>query len=240
MKYPYLPEKKVSVFIADAHINGAIVIKPPAISVLPEGLMRHADLGICMVSEKKAVCPPETCAYYSGKLSHYAIEVISGKSNIGSNYPNDSAYNVGIVGKKCFLNKSVCDEHLYEILISEGYEIINVKQGYTKCSICPVDEVSFITGDKGIAAAGEKAGLSVLLISNDNISLSGYPNGFFGGCTGMGASDELLINGDINTLPDHQKIKEFLEKRKIRIKSIKEGEVTDIGSIIPLTALNES
>ncbi len=221
-------------FIADAHIDGAIVINPPEIPVLPKGLSRHADLGICIVSEKKAVCPPETCAYYSEKLSPYGFEIISGKSAIGSNYPKDSAYNVGIVGKKCFLNKSVCDEHLYEILISEGYKIINVKQGYSKCSICPVDENSFITGDKGIATAGENAGLSVLLISNDNISLSGYSNGFFGGSTGMGAKDELLINGDIDRLPDHDRIKEFLEERKIRIKSIKEGEVTDIGSIIPL------
>ena len=240
MTKPYLPHEKATVFIADAHIDDATVITPPEIPVLPEGLIRHADLGICIVSEKKAVCPPETCAYYSGKLSPYGFDVISGKSHIGSNYPSDSAYNVGIVGKKCFLNKSVCDEHLYEILISEGYEIINVKQGYTKCSICPVDENSFITGDKGIASAGEKAGMSVLLISNDNISLQGYLNGFFGGSTGMGAKDELLVNGDIDTLPDSKKIKEFLEERNIRIKSIKEGEVTDIGSIIPLIKSNES
>ena len=234
---PYLPNEKASVFIADAHIDGEAVIIPPEISVLPEGLRRHADLGICIVSEKKAVCPPETCAYYSEKLSPYGFEIISGKSPVGSNYPSDSAYNVGIVGKKCFLNKSVCDEHLYEILISEGYEIINVNQGYTKCSICPVDEKSFITGDKGIAAAGENAGLDVLLISNDNIFLQGYKNGFFGGSAGMCSKDELLINGDINTLPDYSRIKKFLQKRSIRIKSIKEGEVTDIGSIIPLTVI---
>lgn len=237
---PYLPQEKASVFIADCKIENCIVMSPPEIPVLPEGLMRHADLGICIVSEKKAVCPPESCAYYREKLSPYGFEVISGKSHIGSNYPSDSAYNVGIVGKKCFLNKSVCDEHLYEILISEGYEIINVKQGYTKCSICPVDENSFITGDKGIASAGEKAGMSVLLISNDNISLQGYSNGFFGGSVGKASKDELLVNGDINTLPDSKKIKEFLAERNIRIKSIKEGEVTDIGSIIPLIASNES
>ena len=237
---PYLPHEKATVFISDAHIDDATVIAPPEISVFPEGLKRHADLGICIVSEKKAVCPPETCAYYREKLYPYGFKILSGKSHVGSNYPSDSAYNVGIVGKKCFLNKSVCDEHLYEILISEGYEIINVKQGYTKCSICPVDEKSFITGDKGIACAGEKAGMSVLLISNDNISLHGYLNGFFGGCTGMGAKDELLVNGDIDTLPDSKKIKEFLAERNIRIKSIKEGEVTDIGSIIPLIASNES
>ena len=112
-----------------------------------------------------------------------------------------------------------------------------MKQGYTKCSISPVDELSVITGDKGVAAAGEKAGLDVLLISNVNICLAGYKNGFFGGSTGMGSNDELLINGDISTLPDCKKIKEFLEKRNIRIKSIKEGEVTDIGSILPLTVI---
>ena len=240
MTYPYLPQKKASVFIADCKIENCIVISPPEISALPKGLIRHADLGICIVSEKKAVCPPESCAYYREKLSPYGFKILSGKSSIGSNYPSDSAYNVGIVGKKCFLNKSVCDEHLYEILISEGYEIINVKQGYTKCSICPVDEESFITGDKGIACAGENAGMNVLLISNDNISLRGYSNGFFGGCTGKSSKDELLLNGDINTLPDCERIKDFLKERNIRIKSIKEGEVTDIGSIIPLIVPNKS
>ena len=51
---PYLPNKKALVFIADAHIDGKTVISPPDISVLPQGVRRPADLGICIVSTTQA------------------------------------------------------------------------------------------------------------------------------------------------------------------------------------------
>lgn len=231
---PYLPKNKVSLFIADCDIDGGEVITPASIDVLTPSMRRHADLGIVIVGEKKAVCPPETCDYYTQKLSPYGFEIISGKKNVGSNYPSDCAYNVGIVGKKCFLAKGVCDEHLYDILISEGYEIIEVKQGYSKCSICPVDENTFITGDYGIAKKGRENGFEVLLIENDKIFLPPFRNGFWGGSCGMGDCDTLLVNGDISLIPSGDKIKRFLDSKNIKIKKLKEGQVVDIGSIIPL------
>ncbi|MBE7032664.1 MAG: hypothetical protein E7406_00365 [Ruminococcaceae bacterium] len=234
MNYPYLPEEKVTLFIADTKIPDAAVITPPSIDVLPTAMRRHADLGIVIISSKKAVCPPETYAYYKNALSPYGFEIIKGKTHIESHYPKDSAYNVGIVGKKCFLNKKVCDKLLFDILISEGYEIIEVKQGYTKCSICPIDENSFITGDVSIYKAGKEEKMDVLLISNDNISLPGFSNGFFGGCTGMSSFNELLINGNVDTLPNASDMKNFLTKKNIKIRNLTEGEVKDIGSIIPL------
>lgn len=231
---PYLPKKEVSLFIADTKIPNATVITPPSIDILPNSMHRHADLGIVIIGAKKTVCPPECCAYYKNALSPYGFEIIEGKSNIGRHYPSDSAYNVGIVGKKCFLNKNVCDERLYEILISEGYEIIEIRQGYSKCSICPIDENTFITGDVSIAKAGKEAGLDVLLISNEGISLPGFSNGFWGGSCGMGNSDELLVNGELELLPSYKEIIAFLKHRNIKIKNLKKGEVLDIGSIIPL------
>ena len=231
---PYLPKNKVSLFIADCKIDGAEVIPPPSIDVLPESMRHHADLGIVIVSEKKVLCAPLTYNYYFSALSPYGFEVIKGKSDVGRHYPEDCAYNVGIVGKKCFLNKSVCDTHLYDILISEGYEIINVKQGYTKCSICPIDENSFITADRGIASEGEKRGMEVLLIENKGISLPPFENGFWGGSCGMGDIDTLLVNGDISLMPSEYKIRSFLNSKNIKIREIKKGEVLDIGSIIPL------
>ena len=234
MNYPYLPKEKATLFIADTNILDATVITPPSIDILPASMRRHADLGIVIISSKKAVCPPESDAYYKNALSPYGFEIIEGKNSLGRHYPKDSAYNVGIVGKKCFLNKKVCDEVLYETLLSEGYEIIEVKQGYTKCSICPIDENSFITGDVSIARAGKNAGMKVLLISNEKIALPGFSNGFFGGCCGMGSKNKLLINGDIDLLPDSENIRKFLSSKNIRIKKLKEGEVLDIGSIIPL------
>ena len=231
---PNLPENKVTVFIADTQIDGAEVISPCVTDTLPDGLKKHADLGICIVSENKAVCPPDSCEYYREKLTPYDIEIIKGENFLDCHYPADSAYNVCIVGKKCFLNKSVCDTVLLDILTSEGYEIINVKQGYTKCSICPVDGNSIITADKSIEKVAKEHGMDVLLITNDNIVLPGYDNGFFGGCCGMGNKDLLLVNGELSTHPDGEKIKSFLKAKNIKIKELKKGPLTDIGSILPL------
>lgn len=233
---PNLPKGEVGVFIADTPISGATVIRPPKIEALPPSLSRHADLSITIVSSKKAVCPPESYAYYKSELSPYGFEILPGKTHIGCNYPEDSAYNICIIGKKCFLNKNVCDTLLYDILISEGYEIIHVNQGYTKCSICPIDENTFITADKGIYEQGKKLGMEALLISNEGILLPGYKNGFWGGSCGLASPDTLLVNGEVETIKSGNLIKEFLNKKGIKIKNLKKGEVIDIGSVLPLMA----
>ena len=46
-----------------------------------------------------------------------------------------------------------------------GYEIINVKQGYAKCSICVVSDNAIITADKGIAKAAIQNRIDVLEIT---------------------------------------------------------------------------
>ena len=231
---PYLPEDKVFLFIADTPIKGACVIPPARLKTLPKALQKHADLGICVFSENKAVCPPDSFDYYQKVLSPYSFEIIKGKTSLDCHYPKDSAYNVCIVGKKCFLNKNVCDSLLFDILTSEGYEIINVKQGYTKCSICPIDENSIITADISIAKEAKIRGMDVLLVSNDGIVLDGYDNGFFGGCCGLGGNSTLLINGDIEAFPDGNAVRDFLSKRNMQAVNLKKGNLTDIGSIIPL------
>lgn len=231
---PYIPEKKVTSFISAVNIPGAVVIPPAHLKNLPAALQYHADLGICIVSSNNAVCPPDSYEYYRKKLSPYGFEIMQGKNPLDSHYPGDSAYNVCIVGKKCFLNKNVCDEALLDILTSVGYEIINIKQGYTKCSICPIDENTIITADVSIAKAAKKYGMEVLLISNRTIELPGYDNGFFGGCTGLADKHTLLVNGEIKYLPEADCIKEFLSKKGVCVKELKKGPLTDIGSILPL------
>ncbi len=227
----------MTIFIANTEIPGATVILPSELSSLPAPLQKHADLGICLVSDKKAVCPPDSFEYYKEKLAHYEIEIIKGEKALTCNYPGDSAYNVCIAGKKCFLNKSVCDRVLLDILTSEGYEIINVRQGYTKCSICPIDENSIITADVSIEKAAKEHGMDVLLISNKGIVLDGYDNGFFGGCTGMENKSTLLVNGNIDFFPDGDAVKEFLKNKGITIKNLKKGPLVDIGSILPLMTI---
>lgn len=234
MSYPYLPEEKATVFIADCSIDGAKTIIPPSIDELPQSMRRHADLGICIISENEAVCPPCTADYYKRVLSPYGFTITMGKSNPKSNYPYDCAYNVGIAGKKCFLNKDICDAVLMGRLQELEYDLIHVKQGYAKCSMCAVDENRVITGDVSIARAAEKNEVKVLFIPNDNIILKGFSNGFIGGCLGMADKNTLLVNGELELLDNANQIQKTLYDEGITPVAVKKGAVTDIGSIIPL------
>ena len=233
IKNPYLPKRKAKLFISDVPIENSITVKSAPISCMPKSMRHHADLGICIISEKMAVCPEETMAYYKSALKEYGIEVIKGKSKLKGNYPRDCAYNVGVVGKRFFANEKAIDKELFSRLTENGYEFINVKQGYAKCSMCALDENSLITSDAGIFKECEKKGIDAILVSNDGIRLDGFENGFFGGCCGFDG-ENLLVNGNAKTLKDYENIKKFLSERGFGIISLNSGAVVDIGSIIPL------
>ena len=61
---------------------------------------------------------------------------------------------------------------------------IHVKQGYTRCSLLPVDDRSFITSDAGIAKTLAEHDTDVLLIHPGHIHLPGFDYGFIGGTGG--------------------------------------------------------
>ena len=60
-------------------------------------------------------------------------------------------------------------------------EKINVSQGYSKCSLCIVNENSVITEDDGIAEVLKRHNMDVLKISAGDVLLSGLDYGFLGG-----------------------------------------------------------
>lgn len=230
VRMAYLPEGKVKLAVGDIHIDGIEVIKPYHMANLPEGMRLHGDLSLCYLGEGVAVCAPEAYDYYKDKLP---VKLIKGETAVGSNYPYDAAYNVAIVGKRIFCRVDSTDSVLLKAAREMGYGIINIKQGYSKCSVCPVDSMSAVSGDMSFYRAAEKEGLDVLLVTNGGIKLKGFDNGFFGGCAYMESKSVFSAKGDVRLLPDYEKIKAFLDKRNIKIKQ-NCGEVVDFGSFIPI------
>ena len=196
-------------------------------------MQHHADLSFCYLGKGVAVCAPEAYDYYKEKLAFTSIELIKCEKEVGSNYPLDAAYNVAIVGGALYCKRTICDGVLLKVAQSMGYEIVNINQGYGKCSVCPVDEKSAISADMSFYKAATKKGVEVLLITNEGICLDGFTNGFFGGCAYMADKNTLCIKGDGKTLPSYEKITEFLKIRGISI-SVGKGAVTDFGSFIPI------
>lgn len=154
------------------------------------------------------------------------------KEDLGKDYPEDIPFNAACTGKYFIHNLSYTNGKLLQTAKDMGMTLIDVKQGYTKCSIVVVDEHSIITYDEGIACACEKyPDLKVLKISPGFIRLDGYDTGFIGGTCGR-IGNEIIFNGNLFDHPDFMRILTFIENRGLICKWFPDYKLTDIGSIL--------
>jgi hypothetical protein len=113
---------------------------------------------------------------------------------------------------------------------AQGLELINVKQGYTKCSCAVIDGRSIITADKGIISALYRKNIDVLEIEAGHVLLDGFEYGFIGGACGR-VQGCMMFNGDLSSHPDGDRIREFVKSRGIEIFEVKNKPLYDIGTI---------
>lgn len=194
-----------------------------------EAVSNHIDTQIAHVGENKFVVSPHLFNHYNELLP--SAFLLKGESELTGTYPDDAAYNVASVGKYLIHNLKYTDK----IILSETKkEKIHVSQGYTKCSLCIVDENSVITEDAGIAQTLERHNIDVLKISAGDVLLSGLDYGFLGGASGKLSKYILAFAGDITSHRDYKEIRDFCLKRNVEPVSLCDGRLTDIGSIIPV------
>lgn len=152
--------------------------------------------------------------------------------DIGEKYPENIKYNLAKVGNHIIGMEKMVPEVLKKHFVDSGYNFIDVHQGYAKCSTAIIDDESIITSDKGIYLKALENNIKGLLIGPGHILLPGLSYGFIGGCT-LAHKDKVFFNGDIRKHPDYERIKNFVEKRNLKIDFIKEP-LMDLGSFIVL------
>ncbi len=149
-------------------------------------------------------------------------------------YPRDVFFNAVSLGKILIC----CKRHIHPSVLEKaninGYRILDVNQGYTKCNICIVDNKSIITEDIGIAKKLSSFGFDVLLLEKHGVALSGYKYGFIGGASGKISEDKLAFFGDIKLHPEYDIIKHFLHTRGVEEVSLSRKPLYDYGSLLPL------
>ncbi len=238
---PNLPKNKVITVFAD--IND-IVLK---------NVFDKLAIKVVSVAENKFLDAPiskhaDILANYVGKstflVDENQVELCSfiknndGKSvvieNIKSPYPNDCLLNFADIGDYIICNKSILSEQIVKYLPQK--EIIDVKQGYSKCSVCICKQNTVITDDISIYnALLQYDNINSLLVEKGSVSINKYNYGFIGGCCGLIDKNLLLFNGDLSTHTDFDKIEKFLYDNNVKYIDIKGKSLTDIGSIIPIT-----
>lgn len=146
-------------------------------------------------------------------------------------YPGDIEFNCVQVGKNLICNKKHTHSEIIKYAESNNINIINVNQGYAKCSVCVVSDRGLITDDDSIAQKAKDNGIDVLKIKKGYVKLPGYDYGFIGGCCGLVENDLIVFNGKIENHPDYDKINEFCKHYGVRILSLSDEELYDIGTI---------
>ncbi len=118
------------------------------VSVLPEGLACHPDLAFCRLTSDALFC---------GDISR-----------LGAEYPADIMYNACSTGKYFIHNLKYTAAALLNVAKVTGLQLIDVPQGYAKCSISVVSEDAIITYDRGIAGALKDAVDGCVVIEGSN------------------------------------------------------------------------
>lgn len=205
---------------------GYDVIVLPRDCRLGAGVNAHTDLLVFPLGDKFFVYGSAV----GDLLSERGLYAVAVDEIPHSEYPRDVYLNALAVGKYIFARK----EFLAVAVIAEaerlGYSVIDVRQGYARCTACPISDGAIITADGSIARAAERVGIDVLRVSVGGVSLEGYPYGFIGGACGVSA-DRVVFAGDIYTHPDGERIVEFCGRQGKEVISLCGGELRDVGSI---------
>ena len=239
---PNLPNSKVSKLIAGQGVLPfADELKKLNIDVLlsdtndkiSSSLKDHADLNVCYLGNGKLLLDSSQNTLCDRlKELDFTADFIT--ESVKEGYPSDCLLNAAITEKTAICNSGIIAEILNKHLIYNNYQIIETNQGYSKCSVCVVADYAFITDDENIYKALNKAKKDVLLVKKGSIALNGFNYGFIGGCCGMIAKDIIAFCGDIKKHSDYNNIKSFANNYGVSLQSLGNGELKDIGGLIPI------
>ena len=212
--------------------RGFELIKMPPFSALQTPVSAHPDM-LFFLGKGRLVCHKDYFAVAEEQINKIAkasnCEIIFSDENIGGEYPLDVLFNAAPVG-----DLLICRRDAVSGMVAETYgekNIINVKQGYAKCSTCVVSDNAIITADSSIAKVAENRGIDVLVISPSGVRLDGYDCGFIGGASGADG-ENVYFCGNIDLHPDGEKIKAFCEKQGKTAVSLSNELLYDYGTLM--------
>ena len=199
--------------------HGVIPIKVPKTNLVYDAINGHPDIQLSIIDSKN---------------KHILVHKDIDKSflNILDKYPYDIILNALISGNFFMHNLKFTDPNLLSLCNEKT--LLDVKQGYTKCSILKVKEDAFITSDKVIFNKLNSNGYDTLLVPPGDIILEGLDYGFIGGTGGMIDDNHLAFFGNLDKYLYGDIIKSFLYKHGVTPIYLNDSKLIDRGSILSI------
>ena len=237
-----LPEKKVKTVIAGGlseetqkSLNKYVVevIKIRTANTVDSRISSHADLVFLSLGGDNSAIAKEA-DYLTQTSPINGMNIIKSDILLSDKYPYDCPLNCVIIGKYMICNVDTARKDVLEYCRRNSFEILNVKQGYTKCSVVPVSENAVITDDISIYK-GCKDRLDVLFVDKGFVRLDGFEYGFIGGSAGKLGRNLLAFTGRIYDDFIRNKIENFCSLHNVQCVYLSDEKIYDVGSIIPIT-----
>lgn len=214
--------------------QNVIPIKIPKTNLVYQAINGHVDIQLNILDKesKLIIVHKDIEDNFIKKLKKLSFNVILSNSSLKDNYPKDIVLNSLITKDFLLHNLKYTDKEILKN--KEGRKLLNVSQGYTKCSTLVVSEKAFITSDKKISDTLKKEGYDVLLVPPGDIILEGLNYGFIGGTGGLISDDKLAFFGSLDFYKYGDKVKAFLKDHKVTPIYLSNSKLIDRGSILTL------
>ena len=183
-------------------------------------LAGHVDMFCCKVDETYVV---EESLY---SLINNVSNILPGESKVKTSF-HHSPYNAVITDDYILHNTTVTDKIILQL--TKNKKQINVKQSFTRCSVIPLPDGTFITSDKGISKILTINNIQHLLVDNEKIVLPGFKKGCIGGCCGINKLDYYLT-GSLEHHSQGKAIKRFMVEHGCNVIELVDDALFDCGS----------
>ena len=247
---PNLPVCASTVIIGEKYCNilqngvgklGINILPMPDNPCIDARLSGHADLSVLHLGGNRLLLAPYLKgSSFSQQLGNMGFDLEFADIEQSALYPNDAQMNVCIIGDKVIYNpKTVPDVMVKYLTFGDRAVQINNRQGYSRCSVCVVNDNAIITADEGIYRSAKAHGIDVLKIMPGYIDLPGFDYGFVGGASFKISDTKLAFTGGLDRHPDAERITEFASLHNIDIVYITDKRAFDIGGAIPIAEISK-
>ncbi|MDU6783365.1 DUF6873 family GME fold protein [uncultured Peptoniphilus sp.] len=202
------------------------VVRTRANKKLLRGLDTHTDILVHPLPSGEIVVDRDNFEYY--KKIFPDKKILPSRSILSKKYPKDVPLNAFTFKNYFIHNLKYTDKVLLDYYKNSGYQMIDIKQGYGKCS-CLVTNDFIITSDGGIYES-LKDFIPIYKINHGEIRLQNFNYGFIGGASGV-LGKKIFFTGDLSQHSSYEEILKIIKKYDYEIEILSKDPIEDFGSI---------
>ena len=202
------------------------VVRTRANKNLLRGLDTHPDILTHPLPSGEIVVDRDNLEYYKNIFPDKKI--LPSHSILSKKYPKDVSLNAFTFKNYFIHNLKYTDKFLLDYYKESGYDLVNIKQGYAKCSSLVTDDF-IITSDGGIYESLRDF-IPIYKIDHKQIKLQNFNYGFIGGASGV-LGKKIFFTGDFSNHSSHEEILKIIKKYNYEIEILSKDQIEDFGSI---------